>query len=205
MSASTSNSTSSDAVVDEIVVDIDDDYRERICNLAALRDASYQDGRTRNQEWGADTESTRHERGVAGELVFCEIFGVEYDGSISVSGDNGVDTEAELGGEQKKIDVKTSKYDGWDPSLMVNQEHVEERPITPDSYVYVHIEEDLSCARLIGYVDANDIIIEDNLAEPKSKYVSGMNYEISTRALSPLPEPDGDLLVEDVDYRVVRS
>jgi hypothetical protein len=142
------------------------------------------------------------ERGVVGELALCGAYGAPFDGEISDAGDDGVDTHMRLGGEMRTVDVKTSTYDGPGQSLMVATHHVDERERKPDAYLRAHVAEDLTEARLQGWIPSDELL-SDDMIEP-SPAGDWLNYDVSVGELRPMPEPTAERLSE-AQFTIVRG
>jgi hypothetical protein len=181
-----------------------DEEREHVRDIARARHASYSDGRTRDESWGGDDDSFgAMARGVAGELVLALLYGAPFDSEISESGDDGVDTELELGGETRTVDVKTSTYDGPGQSLMVATHHVSERERQPDAYLRAHVDESLSAVTLQGWIRSDELLRED-MIEP-SPAGEWLNYDASVDELRPMPRPDEDTMAEHGGAEIVQQ
>jgi hypothetical protein len=181
-----------------------DEEREHARDIARARHASYSDGRTRDESWGgADDSFGAMARGVAGELVLALLYDTPFDADISESGDDGVDTEMELGGEMRTVDIKTSTYDGPGQSLMVATHHVDERARQPGAYLRAHIDESLTSVTLQGWI-RSDELLRDDMIEP-SPAGDWSNHDAPVDDLNPLPRPDEDALAGHDNAVIVRQ
>ncbi|MWV65931.1 hypothetical protein GRS48_14040 [Halorubrum sp. JWXQ-INN 858] len=197
------DNASNDSDVDSVIVPLDEDDREHIADLASARHGSYERGETTDEVWGDDDSAGKMVIGVAGELVVAGLYDrAEYDTSVSAQGDGGVDCEMDLDGETRTVDIKSSTYDRSGASLMVGKHHVEDRDIIPDAYLSCYVD-DLSEVILRGWVTSDELLTEEN--EETAPGGDWINFDMDVDELKSVPEPDGDLLVEDVDYRVSRS
>lgn len=170
-----------------------DEEREHVRDIARARHASYSDGRTRDESWGgADDSLGAMCRGVVGELVLADIYGVPFDSEVDEKGDDGVDTEMELGGSMRTVDIKTSTYDGPGQSLMVATHHVDERERQPDVYLRAHVDESLSAVTLQGWIRSDELLREDMIKPSPAGDWS--NYDAPVEELRPMPRPDEDAL-----------
>jgi hypothetical protein len=107
-----------------------------------------------------------------------------------------------LGGEMRTVDVKTSTYDGPGQSLMVATHHVDERERKTDAYLRAHVAEDLTEARLQGWIPSDELL-SDDMIEP-SPAGDWLNYDVSVGELRPMPEPTAERLSE-AQFTIVRG
>ena len=198
----TENNSDSLAAGESVRYHLTPEEREHVRDIARARHASYDDGRTRDESWGGSDDSFgAMARGVAGELVLSAIYGVPFDSQISESGDEGVDTQLELDGEIRTVDIKTSTYDGPGKSLMVATHHVDERSVTPDVYLRAHIDDSLRAVTLQGWITSEELLCDD-MIKP-SPAGDWKNYDAGVDDLNTLPEPDS--LDEHDGAEIVRN
>ena len=176
--------------------------REHVRDIARARHKSYSDGRTRDESWGGSDDSFGAMcRGVAGELVLSALYDAPFDSSVSESGDDGTDTQLELDGELRTVDIKTSTYNGPGQSLMVATHHVDERSVTPDVYLRAHIDDSLRAVTLQGWITSEELLCDD-MIKP-SPAGDWKNYDAGVDDLNTLPEPDS--LDEHDGAEIVRN
>lgn len=181
-----------------------EEEREHVRDIARARHDSYSRGATRDESWGGDDDSFGAMcRGVVGELVLADIYGVPFDSEISEKGDDGVDTEMELAGEMRTVDIKTSTYDGPGQSLMVATHHVDERERQPDAYLRAHVGESLNAVTMQGWIPSDDLLCEE-MIEP-SPAGDWRNYDAPVVELNPMPVPDEDTMAEHDGAEIVRE
>ena len=197
------NNSDSLAAGESVRYHLTPEEREHVRDIACARHQSYSDGRTRDESWGGSDDSFGAMcRGVAGELVLAALFSsASFDSEIYESGDEGLDTELELDGELRTVDIKTSTYDGPGQSLMVATHHVDERSVTPDVYLRAHIDDSLRAVTLQGWITSDELLREE-MIEP-SPAGDWKNYDAGVDDLNTLPEPDS--LDEHDGAEIVRN
>ena len=190
-SSSNDNENNSDSLApgESVRYHLTEAEREHVRDIARARHASYDDGRTRDESWGGSDDSFAAMcRGVAGELVLSALYDCPFDTEISKSGDKGLDTQLELDGEMRTVDIKTSTYDGPGQSLMVATHHVDERSVTPDAYLRAHVDESFRTVTLQGWITSDELLREE-MIEP-SPAGDWRNFDAPVDELNALPEPD---------------
>jgi hypothetical protein len=170
---------------------LDDEEIDVALSIADERHQSYKDGRTRDEDWCNSKEAMR--KGTIAEMV-CHVVYPEYefDDSISASGDDGIDGDLRLDGDEMTVDVKARDLDPEtfhaEVELLVARHHIDERQNTPDAYVGAYVSDDYSTVRLYGWVETDRLLDDGRIEEARDPDADHDNYVLDFSDLLELPE-----------------
>lgn len=174
----------------QVEYQLDDEEVEWGKEWGNRRNASYSDGEDRRNDWGSNGGSASMQRGTIVEMVLALLYDeVEFDTTISASGDGGIDGSIEIDGEASTFDVKAGTADDkqvpFDVELLVAK-HTFERPNTPEIFISAFVSDDMSTVRLRGWKATSDVLE----AEEKDAYAgSHTNYAVPVEDLEAMPAP----------------
>lgn len=158
----------------KIRVTLSDEDMERIQDLAEKRAQSYVEGRTRDDAAGRHDSVSTHVQGLRAEVAAAYALGDGWDDvdkSISDSGDGGVDLVAELDGEVREIDVKSSHYS---PAYIMKKASARQ---FAEAYVMAY-DDDSDEILLTGWCTRDELVQEENKTPARGG--SWTNYELKS-------------------------
>lgn len=161
-------------------------------DLAEQRNQSYANGETTDNSVGGNSSDEVHLTGLKGELAVSKVYGDgSVDESISATGDDGVDVTIEIGGKQRKVDVKANKYSASDAWIMLKKQHASGNA---DAYVSVYVEENAHEVVICGWATEDELIKQEN--ESESRY-GWTNYKLELDEQRNLTRPDKNIREKD--------
>jgi hypothetical protein len=200
--APASYGTDDDDDHDAIRYQLDDDELELVEEIAQARAQSYCDGRTTDENYSNGDTVDAHLLGVCAEVALDALYeSFEIDRSVSAAGDGGLDGHLVLNDKERSIDVKAREWSGPDLELLVRDDHVESRSVTPDGYLLAWADVESGVVELQGWIGADELLVESNLEECRSSYDDWRNYVMLASDLESMPSPTTDVESETTERR----
>lgn len=170
-------------VAGRIEIDLTDEEMTTVRALARRRNESYRSGQTKNTNFTERRGEKLHIRCLVAETALSICYEeAELDQTISARGDGGIDCTLYVDGELKTADVKSSSYENaW---LLVREDGVHGQA---DVYVSAYVDD--NHVEMVGFVEASELVREENLEPSPVQWADHYNYTMR-EGFKRLPVPN---------------